>query len=64
MVQGDNLTQIGDPTENGVTVTGSMDGAQIIGNANNSCSGGFTTASGYYTVMINVKYAGYPCTHC
>jgi hypothetical protein len=63
-VEGDNLMQIGDPTESGVEVEGETDGAKIIPNTNGSCSGGFTTVSGFYTVMINVKYAGYPCTGC
>ena len=63
-VEGDNLMQIGNPTKNGVNIEGNMDGARISGEIDGSCSGSFTTASGYYTVMINVKYAGYPCTHC
>lgn len=63
-VKGDNLTQIGNPTENGVSVNGETDGAMISAQMNGSCSGGFTTASGYYTVNINVKYADYPCTNC
>ena len=63
-VEGDNLMQIGNPTQNGVNVEGDMDGARISGEIDGSCSGGFTTASGYYTVMINVKYAGNPCNNC
>ena len=62
-VQGDNLTQI-NKTENGIKINGDMDGAQVIGETNGSCSGGFVTASGYYTVNINIKYAGPPCTNC
>ena len=63
-VQGDNLTQIGSPTENGINIEGDMDGARVVAESSGSCSGGFVTASGYYTVNINIKYANYPCTNC
>ena len=63
-VEGDNLMQIGSPTQNGVTISGGVEGATITANMNGSCSGSFATASGYYTIMINIKYAGYPCTGC